>query len=110
MPWIFRPEVIRLTRDNLGFSASRFGREMVLPMSGAQILDIEAGRRGLTVTTLLRICNHYDVSPLSFFEHVGKGFTGDQPEVSSSRRSDSRSRPRGRGTGRISTRVTKQVI
>lgn len=82
MPWIFKADIIRLTRDKLGLSASRFGRQMDPRMSGAQILDIEAGRRGLTVMTLLRICNQYGLPPVAFFKSTGQD--SPPPETESS--------------------------
>jgi hypothetical protein len=82
MPWILKAEVIRLTRDKLGLSATRFGRLMDPRMSGAQILDIETGRRGLTVTTLLRICNQYVLSPVVFFQSTGQDSPRHQTESS----------------------------
>jgi transcriptional regulator with XRE-family HTH domain len=80
MPWIFKPNVIRITREKLGLSATRFGRQMEPSMSGAQILDIETGRRGLTVATLLRICDRYGLSPVAFFERIDPEFPTDQME------------------------------
>lgn len=70
MRWIFNPDVLRRTRETLGLSPSAFARRVKTPMSGHQIMDIETGRRGLTVDTLLRLCNEYDLPPTSFFQRV----------------------------------------
>ena len=68
MRWIFNPDVIRRKREMLGLSPTAFARRLKAPMSGTQIIDIETGRRSLTVETLLRLCNEYDLSPAAFFQ------------------------------------------
>jgi transcriptional regulator with XRE-family HTH domain len=62
-------------RQKLGLSPTSFGRQVDPPLGGSQILDIEEGRRGMTVETLLRICNHYDLTPAEFFR-TGKRRAG----------------------------------
>lgn len=65
--WTFDPGLIRQTRAALGLTPTAFGRRMGA-ISGAQIIDIEDGRRGLTIRTLLKMCNTFGIAPRRFFE------------------------------------------
>lgn len=66
--WQFNPKPIEECRKALGLSPSAFGGQLAPPMSGAQIMDIERKRRGLTVKSLIRLCNHFDLSPGKLFK------------------------------------------
>jgi len=66
--WDFNPKPIEECRKALGLSPSAFGGALVPPMSGAQIIDIERKRRGLTMKSLIRLCNHFGLPPGKLFK------------------------------------------
>jgi transcriptional regulator with XRE-family HTH domain len=110
MPWMFKADMIRTTREKLGLTASRFGRLMEPRMSGAQILDIETGRRGLTVASLLRICNRYGLSPVAVFQSTGQDSPRHQTESSVPQGGSSIGPRRGDITTRGRPGMIQQVI
>jgi hypothetical protein len=63
----FDPSVITRLRERLGLTPTALGRQLEPGMSGAQILDIERRRRGVTVGSLLRLCNRFGLEPCELF-------------------------------------------
>lgn len=65
--WTFSPRPIADARRKHKLTYRGFGRELAPPMASGQVKDIESGELGLTVATLVKICNAYDINPAEFF-------------------------------------------
>jgi transcriptional regulator with XRE-family HTH domain len=67
--WVFDPGPMRATRERLGLTVTAFARR-VHSMSGNQVKKIEERRRTVTVSTLVRICDAYNIAPATFFRRT----------------------------------------
>jgi hypothetical protein len=65
--WRFNHDLIKTRREELGLTVTAFGRLFTPPMGGAQIRDLEEGKRDLMVGTLLRMASFLDIKPGDFF-------------------------------------------
>lgn len=67
--WVFDPAPFKAARERLGLTPAQFGRRLQPPMGSRQIRDVEDRRVGMTVRSLLKFCEVFELDPRTLFRN-----------------------------------------